>query len=79
MSDNDIDSRVASIIEHLRKLGSDDSQVEVKSAAKELPKSTWETVSAFANTEGGTLIFGIDERFSEKQSLTPSPIETILC
>jgi len=32
---------------------------EVKEAKSEVPKSTWETVSAFANTNGGWLIFGI--------------------
>ncbi|MDR0822657.1 MAG: putative DNA binding domain-containing protein, partial [Endomicrobium sp.] len=35
---------------------------EVKEARKEIPKSAWETVSAFANTAGGWLIFGIAQR-----------------
>ncbi|MDD2589548.1 MAG: ATP-binding protein [Fermentimonas sp.] len=34
---------------------------EVKTAASEIPKSSWETVSAFANTNGGWLIFGIKQ------------------
>jgi len=34
---------------------------EVKEAKSELPKSSWETVSAFANTAGGWLIFGIKQ------------------
>lgn len=32
---------------------------EVKEAKSEIPKSCWETVSAFANTNGGWLILGI--------------------
>lgn len=37
----------------------EDQDVEFKLAANTLPKSLWETVSAFANTEGGYLILGI--------------------
>ena len=32
---------------------------EVKEAKSEVPKSSWESVSAFANTSGGWLIFGV--------------------
>ncbi len=32
---------------------------EVKEAMREVPKNNWETVSAFANTAGGWLIFGV--------------------
>ncbi|MCI6206484.1 MAG: ATP-binding protein [Corynebacterium glucuronolyticum] len=35
--------------------------VEVKSAAHELPKRLARTVSSFANTHGGTIILGLDE------------------
>ena len=34
---------------------------EVKEAKAEVPKSSWETVSAFANTNGGWLVFGIKQ------------------
>ncbi len=35
---------------------------EVKEAKSNLPKSTWETVSAFSNSNGGWLIFGIKQK-----------------
>ena len=33
--------------------------VEFKEARRDVPRSAYETVSAFANTEGGHLIFGV--------------------
>ncbi len=35
---------------------------EVKAAGKEIPKNTWETVSAFSNTAGGWLVFGVTQK-----------------
>ncbi|HLD97368.1 MAG TPA: ATP-binding protein, partial [Candidatus Nanoarchaeia archaeon] len=32
---------------------------EVKEAAADIPKNSWETVSAFSNTAGGWLVFGV--------------------
>ena len=34
---------------------------EVKTAKAEVPKSAWETVSAFSNTAGGWLVFGVKQ------------------
>ncbi|SED67859.1 ATP-dependent DNA helicase RecG [Amycolatopsis tolypomycina] len=55
------DEELAEIVENLRLLGSDVSDVEVKKAEGGLPRSARETLVAFANTRGGTLILGLDE------------------
>ncbi|MDO4720994.1 MAG: ATP-binding protein [Peptostreptococcaceae bacterium] len=36
--------------------------VELKKAKNAVPDSFWETYSAFANTDGGSVIFGVDEK-----------------
>lgn len=56
-----IEEPLAKAIERLRDQHNDDADYEAKSCATTLSKSVWESVSAFANTDGGTLLLGVDE------------------
>jgi ATP-dependent DNA helicase RecG len=51
---------------------------EVKKAESELPKSVWESVSAFANSAGGWIVFGVgqyDRHFEISGLSNPEKIE----
>lgn len=48
-------------------------QIEGKKATNSVPKSMWETYSAFANTLGGTIILGVEEQ--DNGTLIPTGIE----
>ncbi len=39
--------------------------LECKKAESKLPASVWETYSSFANTDGGVILFGVEEHMKE--------------
>ena len=39
--------------------------LECKKAEPTLPNSVWETYSSFANTDGGLILFGVEEHMKE--------------
>lgn len=48
-------------IEYVLKFKTETSRIETKSAKDGFPKKCYDTISAFANKNGGIIIFGIDE------------------
>lgn len=60
---------IVDVISRLRRIGSDGSHFEAKACSKGLSKDVWESVSAFANTAGGVLLLGLDE----KSGFKPAP------
>ena len=54
---------VAEILEQL-KYG-EHIHLECKKAESTLPNSVWETYSSFANTDGGLILFGVEEHLKE--------------
>lgn len=68
-------------VSRLRRQGQDDARVEAKAAAGGIPKDIWRSVSAFANTGGGLIILGLDERsgFLPAQGFNPQrTVDTVL-
>jgi len=56
------DEEVRQQIDELRRFSTDHRLVEAKRAARDLPKSIPQTLSAFSNAPGGgTILFGVDE------------------
>jgi ATP-dependent DNA helicase RecG len=54
--------KTGTLVERMRRFGTDLTEVEVKESAGGLPRSVVETISAFANGSGGVLILGLSER-----------------
>lgn len=65
-----MDFTAVDLIDTLRKNRSESSALEVKAAEHGFPKSVLDTVSAFANGEGGTILLGVSDPAS---GLTPVP------
>lgn len=53
---------LARAVAHMRAVGSDTDEYEAKRCGQRLSGDVWESVSAFANTSGGTLLLGLSER-----------------
>ncbi len=53
---------IAEFVDLARRIGSDMVDVEIKTAAMGLPKDVVETISAFANRSGGTIVCGLSEK-----------------
>lgn len=51
--------------EFLSRYGKEGLSLEYKTASSKVPSDIWETYSAFANTEGGTIILGVAEDQSD--------------
>jgi ATP-dependent DNA helicase RecG len=69
------------ILAELRHVGTDHQTIEAKKAAGGLPTTTSDTLSAFANTTGGLLLFGVDEdggRFQVTGVREPSDLQSAL-
>lgn len=64
-----MDDSVDALVDRLRRLGLEPTDIEVKAGTGGLPRSTPETLSAFANGSGGTLIIGL----SESNGFRPEP------
>ena len=48
--------------------------LECKKAKSEMPKSIWQTFSAFANTIGGLILLGVNEDMQEKEIFPESTL-----
>ena len=54
-------SELKELVHAMRKLGTDTAHAEVKTSVGKLPRSLAESVSAFANGDGGIIILGLQE------------------
>ena len=55
----------------------ENSEIEFKKAKNSVPKDLWETYSAMANTNGGTIVLGIEERFDKREKFDISGVESV--
>lgn len=55
----------------------ENSEIEFKKAKNSVPKDLWKTYSAMANTNGGTIVLGIEERFDKDERFDISGVESV--
>ena len=55
----------------------ENSEIEFKKAKNSVPKDLWETYSAMANTNGGTIVLGVEERLGEAERFCVSGINSV--
>lgn len=67
--------KIISNISELLKMNSENMHVEYKKSKNNLSQDLWETYSAFANTDGGTIVLGIKE--TTKHNFNISGIENV--
>ena len=55
----------------------ENSEIEFKKAKNSVPKDLWETYSAMSNTNGGTIVLGVEERFDKDEKFDISGVESV--
>lgn len=58
---------VMGTIKYMQKYQTETDKIEAKTAEKGCPQKCYDTISAFANKDGGIIIFGINENNNFKE------------
>ena len=76
MKDEVLSFDLAKTIARMRAAGTDLQSCEVKSAVGKLPKDLAESISAFSNGSGGTIVLGLSEEEGFKPASAFDPKRT---